>query len=1095
MNLTGFDQPYIYLHIPAGDLSAESPDIRKRNDNDEDGYGDLYISINNSNLKHWWPSDEMHHVRVKDDDTTDPDKRRYAGWPRLLMGDASATESGDPNVETRIRFNVTIYPTSSSTITVDYRTEDDSAKAGVNYRSTSGTLTFAPREQNKTIEIDVLDDGYGPGTSFQLIAEGPRGGGAEVVTRTVTGHIFDESPTFRSWNESARESGNGGVTDMNFYVSLHHADDNGTYTIDYATVDGTARAGSDYTATSGTLTFAPGDKTYKQVTVPILDDAINDSGEQFSLVLSNPTGGAQLNRWHHTVKGTILNEDAPGVSATFPTTGSTSSSHTGADDRPKVVVAFSEPVASFTETTPSVKVANTTITSVQSHTEDGLDNAYIFELIPDEDDDITFALVSNADCDSGGICTSTGTKLIETPTMLTITGPTPPTVTSQLTVSDAAASEENDSTIDFVVKLDPASDETVTVNYATADGTATAGGDYTAKSGTITFNAGETAKTVSVALINDDLEEGSETLTLTLSTASGADIEDGQATGSINGAEPDLLTARFFGVPDSHDGDSSFSFNIEFTHDLVTSAADMKDHALTVTGGTVTEAGTVSGLKWLWSVTVEPEGVGDTALTLAGNRDCNVPGAICKEDALRQLSNTATATITGPSGDADSGDTEEAGGPDEASNTPATGLPTISGTPEVGQILTAATTGISDTDGLSQVTWRYQWIAGGTDIDGATESSHELTASEQGKTIQVRVTFTDDADNQESLTSEATVAVAAASTNPLTGFTLVDASAQPQTVLGTLTDGAILVLDDPASGSFGIRVDTEPGEHIGSVRLQLTGARSADQTEGIAPYSLYGDEGEGALHGQSLPVGSYTLTATAYSEGGLGGDQLGELTVSFTVEAANRAPTGAPTISGTPQVEQTLTADTSAIADADGLTGATFEYQWIAGGSDIAGATGSSYELTSSEEGKTIQVRVTFTDDADHQESLASQATTAVAAKPSTEEENEQDQQEEQEPQSPPPAPTNLTATVNADGHIVLSWTAPDDDSVTGYQILRRRPPMGETTLLVYVADTQSTATTFTDTDVTAGTKHVYRVKAINPAGLSGWSNYVNPTP
>ena len=95
----------------------------------------------------------------------------------------------------------------------------------------------------------------------------------------------------------------------------------------------------------------------------------------------------------------------------------------------------------------------------------------------------------------------------------------------------------------------------------------------------------------------------------------------------------------------------------------------------------------------------------------------------------------------------------------------------------------------------------------------------------------------------------------------------------------------------------------------------------------------------------------------------------------------------------------------------------------------------------------------------------------------------------------PPPAPTNLTAVVNADGSITLSWDAPADDSITGYQILRRRPLEGDDTLLVYVEDTASTATTFTDTSVTAGVKYVYRVKAINAAGLSHWSNNVNSTP
>ena len=81
-------------------------------------------------------------------------------------------------------------------------------------------------------------------------------------------------------------------------------------------------------------------------------------------------------------------------------------------------------------------------------------------------------------------------------------------------------------------------------------------------------------------------------------------------------------------------------------------------------------------------------------------------------------------------------------------------------------------------------------------------------------------------------------------------------------------------------------------------------------------------------------------------------------------------------------MDQTLTADTSPIDDEDGLTNATFEYQWIAGGSDIDGATGSSYTLTASQQGQTIQVRVTFTDDADNEETLTSEATAEVNAAP-----------------------------------------------------------------------------------------------------------------
>ena len=94
-----------------------------------------------------------------------------------------------------------------------------------------------------------------------------------------------------------------------------------------------------------------------------------------------------------------------------------------------------------------------------------------------------------------------------------------------------------------------------------------------------------------------------------------------------------------------------------------------------------------------------------------------------------------------------------------AENTPATGAPTISGAVQVGQTLSASTSGISDPDGLTNVSYSYQWLADDTEIDGATSSTYTLQASDNGKAIKVRVTFTDDAGSDESLTSEGTAAV------------------------------------------------------------------------------------------------------------------------------------------------------------------------------------------------------------------------------------------------------------------------------------------------------------------------------------------------
>ena len=96
-----------------------------------------------------------------------------------------------------------------------------------------------------------------------------------------------------------------------------------------------------------------------------------------------------------------------------------------------------------------------------------------------------------------------------------------------LAVVDARVHEAADATLDFAVSLSRAASGTMTVDYATSDGSATAGADYTAASGTLTFAAGETEKTVSVPVLDDSIDEGEETFTLRLSNATGAHIADG----------------------------------------------------------------------------------------------------------------------------------------------------------------------------------------------------------------------------------------------------------------------------------------------------------------------------------------------------------------------------------------------------------------------------------------------------------------------------------------------------------------------------------------------------------------------------------------
>ena len=131
----------------------------------------------------------------------------------------------------------------------------------------------------------------------------------------------------------------------------------------------------------------------------------------------------------------------------------------------------------------------------------------------------------------GAVCTAAGRK-IEGTVHATIPGP------AALSVADARAEEATGATVDFTVTLSRAASRPVTVDYATSDGTATAGADYTATSGTLTFAAGASSQTVAVPVLDDIHDDDGETFTLTFFNPSGAWIADGQATGTIENSDP-----------------------------------------------------------------------------------------------------------------------------------------------------------------------------------------------------------------------------------------------------------------------------------------------------------------------------------------------------------------------------------------------------------------------------------------------------------------------------------------------------------------------------------------------------------------------------
>ena len=147
--------------------------------------------------------------------------------------------------------------------------------------------------------------------------------------------------------------------------------------------------------------------------------------------------------------------------------------------------------------------------------------------------DITLDARATTDCDAEhAVCDSAGRKF-DGALSARIAGP------AAFSVADATVEEAEGATLDFIVTLGRARGETTTVRFATSDGTARSGDDYTARSGTLTFEPNETAKTVSVTVHDDAHDEGSETMTLTLSNpSSGTWVEDATATGTITNTDP-----------------------------------------------------------------------------------------------------------------------------------------------------------------------------------------------------------------------------------------------------------------------------------------------------------------------------------------------------------------------------------------------------------------------------------------------------------------------------------------------------------------------------------------------------------------------------
>ena len=491
-----------------------------------------------------------------------------------------------------------------------------------------------------------------------------------------------------------------------------------TVTVSYATSDGSAKAGEDYVHKSGTLTF-PGKETEKTVSVRLINDGVEDDGETFTLILSDALRATIADP---VATGTIRNTEL--LTASFENVPESHDGSTAFSLR----VSFSEDLAAegaVGKLGQALSLSGATRGTV-SRVDERLD-LYEFPVQPSGTDAVTVTLSATTDCAANdALCTADGKALSQT-LSATVAGPP---VTPALSVADASATEG--SAVVFTVSLSPASTDQVTVAYATSGGTATSGTDFTASSGTLTFAANETSKTVSVATTDDTTDEENETFTLTLSSPTNATLGTATATGTINDNDATPLTASFADVPASHDGSNAFTFTLSFSEDVGgLSYSTLRDSAFGVTGGSVTAAGRqTEGSNQHWNIRVEPDSEANVAITLPETTDCSATGAICAPDG-RKLSQAVSATVAGPA------------------VTPSLSVADVSAT-EGSAVVFTVSLSPSSTD---QVTVAYA-TSGGTATSGTdfTAASGTLTfaANETSKTVSVATT--DDSTDEENET-------------------------------------------------------------------------------------------------------------------------------------------------------------------------------------------------------------------------------------------------------------------------------------------------------------------------------------------------------
>ena len=976
---------------------------------------------------------------------------------------------------------------------------------------------------------------------------------ASAVSAWSAELTWDSRPPTLNVLDTAVNEDDGSV---GFLVTLDPAA-TGPVTVNYATADGTAVAGTDYTATSGTLTFAPGETRKSTDLVPIADDDEEDSGETFRLVLSNPTGsdannGAAVLGDAEAV-ATILNSEREAAELTGFTlvdAGTNGDLMALADG---VTVPLGDLLASSygirAETSPGAAPGSVRLALTGARTVTRTDDAAPWSLYGDGAGRINgaglpagaYTLTATAYANSGGQGDEQGSLEVSFTVAagaLAVTTPGPFTVAEgETNVTTLAASDTGTGgTASWSIPAGTAGGADGAAFALTPEGVLSlvaakdfeapddADGDGTYE---VTVEVHEGAQSATAALlvtltdVNDApvavasasparVREGAE---VTLDGSASADpdagdtltyewsqIQDGAprvVLSDANAAQP------VFTSPSDLAAETGLGFTLK-----VTDAAGLHAEAtVTVTVTLVSEVSIAaasgyaaegadavfrlaragSALKALTvPVTVEETGamlgadVPASATFAAGARETElrVPTAA---DAVAENDSRVTVRLGSGSGW------------QLAADAAAASLTVLDD--DVAPSVSAADVTIWSAD-MTVVEYGPRSIGAGT----AAQFSNQMgRAGLRAKRLwydpterKLRIGFDDGLDDAELLTLHmGAVSVGfPADSGGDSSFTLenVDVSWTDGETLGVRVSkpSAVALSSDATLASLSVDGATLSPAFDAGVLVYRAVAGAETQTVTLAAAATDG--------GASVAYGPGEDADTALADHQVAVPDAGETLVEVTVTAAdgtvrryrvvvaraaagaNAAPAGLPAISGTAQVGETLTASADAITDADGIGNAVFAWQWLAndGATEaaVAGATASTYTVAPADAGKTLRVRVTFTDDKGTEEVLVSAPTETVAA-------------------VAPDAPGGLAVATaeGREGELNVTWSAPASDGgaeVTGYRVRWKSGTEAydgseASTRQALVNDPAIVSHTITG--LTVGTAYTVRVLAVNAAG------------